>query len=121
MSQVALPITAGTNQSFSITLPVDGNNVTLLLALTWNDEGGYWWLTVTDASGAVLLDGLPVITGQYPAANILRQYQYLGIGSAYLIPNSSTLPDNPTFANLGTSTTAGLQTFTLVWSDSSLT
>jgi len=121
MSQVVLPITAGSNQTFTSTLPVDGGNVTLTFAFTWNEQGGYWWVTITDVNGNLLLDGVPVITGLYPAANLLRQYQYLGIGSAYLVPNSATLPDNPDFSNLGTSTTAGLQTFSLIWSDSSLT
>ncbi|MHB1865554.1 MAG: phage baseplate plug family protein [Candidatus Saccharimonadales bacterium] len=121
MSQVVLPITAGTNQTFTSTLPVNGGNVTLTFTFTWNAQGGYWWATITDAGGDLLLDGVPVTTGRYPAANILRQYQYLGIGSAYLVPNSATLPDNPDFTDLGTSTTAGSQTFSLIWSDSSLT
>ncbi len=121
MAQVVLPITAGTNQTFTSTLPVNGGNVTLTFTLTWNTPGDYWALTVVDASGTKLLDGMPVITGQYPAANLLRQYQYLGIGAAYLLPGSTTLPDNPTFDTLGTSATSSAPTFQLVWSDSSLT
>lgn len=68
-------------------------------------------MAVTDKNHNVLLDGVPLITGSYPAANLLRQYQYLGIGSAYIVPASSGLPDIPNFDDLGTD-------FLLVWTDS---
>lgn len=110
MPSAIVPITPETNQRFTITLPVGSGNITLTFQLTWNAIGGYWFLSITDKSGNLLLDGVPVITGQYPAANVLRQYQYLGIGSAYLIPVSSGLPDGPDFSNLG-------KDYVLVWSD----
>lgn len=118
MPQVVIPITAGTNQTFTCTLPVDSGNVTLTFSFTWNTPGGYWFMSVTDNTNTLLLDAVPVLTGQYPAANLLRQYQYLGIGSAYLVPVSSTLPDNPDFNTLGTSTTSTAPTFLLIWMDS---
>src|SRR5579875_2338330 len=110
MSSVVVPITSGSNQSVTCTLPVNGANVTLTFQFTWNGQGGYWYMSITDNNGNLLLDAVPVITGQYPAANILRQYQYLNIGSAYLVPASNGLPDNPTFNDLGSD-------FLLVWTD----
>lgn len=117
VAQVVLPITAGANQTITSTLPVNGGNVTLTFEFTWNAPGGYWFMSITDDNNNLLLDAVPVITGKYPAANILGPYQYLGIGSAYLVPADSSLPDNPDFNSLGTSTSTG-STFFLIWSDS---
>ncbi|MCL6442075.1 MAG: hypothetical protein K6T83_01190 [Alicyclobacillus sp.] len=112
MSQVVVPITPGQNQTVTCTLPVDGGNVTLTFDFTWNGQGGYWFATITDDAGNILLDGIPIITGQYPAANILRQYQHLGIGSAYVVPAATSgLADNADYSNLGSD-------FLLIWSDS---
>ncbi|WP_062306562.1 phage baseplate plug family protein [Alicyclobacillus sendaiensis] len=110
MPSVVVPITSGTNQTVTCTLPVNGGNVTLTFSFTWNDVGDYWFMSITDNNGNLLLDAIPVITGQYPAADILRQYQYLNIGSAYLVPASAGLPDNPSFDDLGSD-------YLLVWTD----
>lgn len=112
MPNVVVPITSGTNQTFTTTLPVDSGNITLTFAFTWNDQGSYWYMSITDSSGNLLLDGVPVITGQYPATNLLRQYQYLGIGSAYVVPAANSgLPDNAEYTDMGSD-------FLLVWGDS---
>ena len=118
MPAAIVPLTSGTNQTLTCSLPVDGANVTLTFEFTWNTPGDYWYMSVTDSNNNLLLDAVPVITGQYPAANLLQQYQYLGIGSAYLVPASSTLPDNPDFTTLGTSATSTTPTFLLIWTDS---
>ncbi|SFU71230.1 phage baseplate plug family protein [Alicyclobacillus macrosporangiidus] len=110
MASVVIPLTPGTNQSLSCTLPVDSRNITLMFQFTYNSIGGYWFMTVKDKTGTVLLDGVPLVTGQYPAANLLRQYQYLGIGSAYVVPASSALTGDPDFNSLGSD-------YVLVWSD----
>lgn len=110
MSSVVIPIASGSNQTVTSTLPVDSNNVTLTFSFTWNNQGGYWFMSITDSTGNLLIDALPIITGDYPAANLLKQYAYLGIGSAYLVPASSGLQDNPDYSDLGTD-------FVLVWSD----
>jgi len=110
LPSVVVPIASGTNQTVTCTLPVNGGNVTLTFSFMWNDVGGYWFMSITDNNGNLLLDAIPVITGQYPAADILRQYQYLNIGSAYLVPASAGLPDNPSFDDLGSD-------YLLVWTD----
>ena len=40
---------------------------------------------VYDRNGNLLVDSVPMLTGYYPAANLLCQFVYLGIGSAYII------------------------------------
>lgn len=117
MSAVVLPITAGTNQTFTTTLPVNGGNVTLRMALTWNDAGGYWALTIWTGSGTLLLDGVAVVPGNFPAANFLAPWDYLGIGAAYLVAGTTSLGSYPTFDNLGQPTDASTPTWAIVWTD----
>lgn len=112
LPSVIVPLTPGSNQTLSCTLPVDSKNITMTFQFTYNAESGYWFMSVKDNTGALLLDAVPLLTGKHPAANILEPYQYLGIGSAYLVPTSNGLTDLPNFENLGTD-------FVLVWSDTS--
>ena len=107
-----IPLTAEPNQSFVCTIPVDSKNVTLFFQLRYNDIAGYWVMTLTDAStGVILLDSVPVLTGEYPAADLLGQYQYLLLGSAVLINDSGDVLDTPSDLNMGVD-------YKLVWSDS---
>ena len=107
-----IPLTTEPNQSFKITIPVNGKNLELKLIVRFNTIANYWVMTVIDVlSDDILIDSLPLLTGQYPAANILEQYAYLEIGSAVII-NTSTMDisDEPNDKNLGTD-------YILVWGD----
>jgi hypothetical protein len=111
MSYKIVPLIPNANQSFTCTLPVDSKNITLAFTFTYNSVGGYWFMSVADVkTNVMLLDAVPLVTGEYPAADILGQYSYLGIGSALIVPTSSLAPDTPDFTNLGTE-------FVLVWTD----
>lgn len=112
MASKVIPLTPGKNQSITCTLPVDGANLTLALTLTWNGMGNYWFMSITNpATQTLILDGVPLLPGDYPAGNILGQYAYLGIGSAFLVPASTAAAqNNPTSDNLGSD-------YLLVWSD----
>jgi len=110
MSYKIIPLTTDPDQNFTITLPIDGKNITLFLRLRYNTMGNYWWLSVTDYSGKMLIDSLPLLTGDYPAADILEQYAYLNIGSACVVKTGTAQMDIPDDTNLGTE-------FVLVWGD----
>jgi hypothetical protein len=110
MSAQIVYISSLPNQDVTVQLDVDDAALTLGLALYWDYMCGYWLMDVYDAAGAQLLSGVPMITGSYPAANILGQYAYLKIGSAYVLNQSNGSTDYPTSTNLGT-------TFVLLWSD----
>jgi len=98
------------NQTFDIVLPVDGNNLKLGFYVYWNKIAEYWCMDITDYRvGKKVLSGIPLLTGE----NMLEQYKYLAIGSAYLVNLSGKLPDTPNDNNLGTS-------FQLIWSDTNV-
>ncbi len=111
MATQVIPLTTEPNQTFQTTLSVDGQNIILSLTIRYNEVAGYWVMTITDpATNIILLDSIPLITGAYPAANVLGQYAYLGIGSVYVIKASAVAMDYPDSTNLGTD-------FVLVWTD----
>ncbi len=110
MSAQFVPLTNSPNQSFLTTLEVDGNPLTLQLAIRYSEIAGYWLMSVSNASGSLLVDSVPLITGYYPAANLLGQQAYLAIGSAFLINASGVSQDYPDWSNLGSD-------FVLLWDD----
>ena len=110
MSNQIVPLTSQPNQSLTVQLIVDAASLTLNLGINYSYMSGYWTLTVYDAQGSLLLSNLPMITGVFPAANILAQYGYLKIGSAYLLNNSSAGTDYPGSTELGSA-------FYLLWGD----
>lgn len=105
-----IPLDNNPNQKFTITLSVDGNNLTLHLAISFSAMAGYWVMSISDAHGNLLLSSIPLLTGQWPAANLLSQYAYLKIGSAYLVSSNGAGVDYPDSTTLGSA-------FKLVWSD----
>lgn len=111
MAIQVIPLTTDPNQTFQTTVSVDNQNITLSLTIRYNEMAGYWVMTITDpTTNIILLDSIPLITGSYPAANVLGQYAYLGIGSAYVVKAGAVNMDYPDDTNLGTD-------FLLVWSD----
>jgi hypothetical protein len=98
------------NQTISCQLSIDGKNIKLTLSITYNTPGGYWFMSVSDSTGNKLLDSIPLLVSDYPAANILGQYTYLQIGSAVVVPTSTIASMSLDDTNLGTD-------YVLVWSD----
>lgn len=111
LAQVIVPITPSENQTFSITLPVNNQNITLTLSFRWNDQGNYWFMNITDNSGNQILDAVPLLSGAYPSGDLFGQYQYLGLGGAFIMPTTTVTNQDPNFDDLGTD-------FVLVWTDS---
>lgn len=108
MNQI-VPLSLAVVQQQTVQLTVNGQPLTLTLSITWSAMAGYWQMSVTDVNGNLLLSSVPLITGSYPAANLLAQYQYLQIGSAYLLNTGTGADDYPGQYDL--------QQFTLVWGD----
>ena len=107
-----IPLDTTPDQQFSVTIDVGGKNVPLILHLRYNTEGDIWQMDVTDAKTLrMLISNMPLVTGEYPAADLLRQHQYLGIGSALIVKNTeAAAADYPGIFDLGTD-------FLLLWGD----
>lgn len=104
-----VPLTPN-NQTLSCQLSIDGKNQTLILSVTYNTPGGYWFMSISDSNGVKLLDAIPLLVSDFPAADILGQYTYLGIGSAAIVPTSSLPTMVLDDTNLGTD-------YVLIWTD----
>jgi len=111
MANQLIPVTNDPYQTLQVLLNVNGNNLRLILTISYNEMANYWELGIADQNGNMLVDNIPLITGDWPAANILDCYQYLEIGSAYVI-NASNAAENdyPNSSSLGTD-------FVLLWGD----
>jgi hypothetical protein len=92
-----------------VPLSVNNSTFTLNLVVSYNAMAGYWQLAISDVNGGLLIASVPLITGWYPAANVLTQYQYLQIGSAYLLNTGGAAMDYPDQTSLSQ--------FSLVWGD----
>lgn len=109
--QQILPTNVQPNQTLTANLSVDGAPLNLQLTLRYNEIAGYWCMTVQNAQGTVLLDSVPLLTGNDPICNILYQFQWLEIGSAFVLNQTGALtPNYPNNTNLGTG-------FQLAWGD----
>ncbi len=101
-----VPLRGIPNNSTTYRLPIDDQNISLTLRLTYNEIAGYWMMDLTNEDGQMLVSGLPVI----PAQNILEQYRYMQIGSAYVLPKSKVEDQWPGYESLTSD-------WYLVWSD----
>lgn len=109
MSAQIVPLQNSPNQTFAVQLTVNGTVLTLNLAVSYSAMAGYWQMAISDVAGNALIASVPLLTGWYPASNLLAQYQYLRIGSAYLLNTGNADTDFPSANNLSS--------FSLVWDD----
>jgi hypothetical protein len=105
-----IPLTNSPQQSLQVTLSIDGGTVTLNLIVSFNEVGGFWVMQIFDPAGGVILSDVPLVTGSWPAANVLSPFVYMSIGSAYVI-NNGGIGDWPGITGWG------LGGFLLLWSD----
>ncbi len=105
-------ISSTPNQAFLANLSVNGTALKLNLTISFNEIAQYWTMGIADVNGVTLIAEVPLLTGTYPAANLLAQFQYMNIGAAYLlnVSNGSTTLDYPNGQDLGTD-------FALLWGD----
>ena len=102
-----VPVTSNPNQTFSSVIPIDNSSINFNFFLRYNTESSCWILDILDSANNSLVSGINLVCG----ANLLEQYGYLRIGSAYLIKiDTSLTDDSPTEYNLGNK-------FLLIWDD----
>lgn len=104
-----VPLENSPNQTLTVSLNIDGAVIDYFFLLHYNEIAGYWVLKIEDSSGNLILDSIPCVTGENPAGNVLGQFDYLGIGSMFIVAASSlTTQDYPGMASLG-------KAFLLIW------
>lgn len=110
MAWYEIPLDTTPDNEFGVTVEANEENIALMLHVRYNSEGDFWSMDVRDGnSGEMLLAGVPLLTGEYPSADILRQFGYIGIGSAIVVKVSDAAEgDYPGIENLGTD-------YVLVW------
>lgn len=109
MGYKIIPLTSDPDQQFNCVIPVDNKNIKLSFRLRYNTEAEYWVMSITK-DGSMLVDSLPLLYSEFPAADVMGQYSYFGIGSACICKTSTTELDRPDNASLG-------DKFVLVWGD----
>lgn len=85
-----VPFEAIPNHRFSCVVPIDGGNTKLRFYMRYNEIATYWVVDISK-DDEVVLSSLPL----KPAQNILEQFSYLGIGSAYILPKSEAAKQWP--------------------------
>jgi hypothetical protein len=110
MAQQIVPLTSSPNQVLTTTLTVNRQQLTVQLRVAYNPQGGFWTMDIADKLGNPILYAVPLITGMWPGANILGPYEYLNIGSAYVINQNGAASDFPNNTDLGVD-------FVLLWAD----
>lgn len=110
MAWSVIPLDTTPDQILNISVEVENNNLALILHLRYNTEGEFWHMDVSDGnSGEMFISNMPLVTGEYPAANILRQFAHMGLGIAVVLPvTNQTAGDIPGLDDLGTD-------FVLIW------
>ncbi len=115
-----IQLTSDPDQRMRVTIPVNGANLTLRLRIRYNSVAGCWMMAVSDDGGNLLVDSVPMLVGQYPAADILAPYRYLGLGSAVILNTGApdySAQDSPDSSQLGDGTQGSPGQYILVWGD----
>lgn len=101
-----------TQHIFSVSVEVDGRILRLMLHIWYNTEADFWKMDVIDGvTKEYLIANAPLVTGEYPAGDLMRQFRYLGLGSVVIVPVSDeTKSDRPQSYDLGSN-------FQLLWGD----
>jgi len=103
MAQI-IPLSNAPNQTLSVALNVDGAVLRLNLFITYSEMAQYWLMSIFDSRNNLILSSIPLITGSWPAANLLQQQGYLKINLGQV------QDDYPTASELGSG-------FLLLWGD----
>lgn len=98
-----IPIIPNMAQTLTTTIPLEDENKRIELKLSYNRIAGYWWADIFDpTTGEAMNCGLPLLYSEWPAENILDQYQYENIGACAVVPTSyDHQSSQPSFDDMG--------------------
>jgi hypothetical protein len=101
-----IPLDNAPNQTWQVSVSVNGAVQTFFVILRYNEIAGYWAMTIEDSNQNLLVDSLPLLTG----LNLLRQFQSLQIGSVFILNVSGVAQDSPDNTDLGSD-------FQMIWAN----
>lgn len=111
MAWQSVPLMRKQNNTMNVQLDL-ASRVTYQLFFRYNPIGEYWTMDVYNAAGdEPIVCGVPLLTGDFPAADLFRQMEYLGIGSCAIRPLTDVSTDHPGLVNLAAE-------FEMYWGDS---
>lgn len=97
-----LPLTSQPNQILLATLAINGGTTTIGIRQYWNRIGGFWVMDIYNSNGLPLVSSVPLLTGDWPAANVMAPYEWLNIGAWFIInQGNGEQADWPNSSNLG--------------------
>lgn len=95
-SVINVPINNLPNQFFTMAFPNATQNQTLGFNIIWNRIAQYWQMNIANIDlNAPLITALPLLSTNTQAQDLLSAYQYLNIGSAFVVPTASATTENP--------------------------
>lgn len=103
-----VPMQAIPNHTFSAVIPFDDQNINLRFTMQYNEICNFWFVDISQ-NDTMLLSGYPLI----PAQDLLEQFQYLGIGHAYIVPITQVTKQFPDYNTLSSE-------WAVVWGDDEL-
>ena len=102
MAQI-IGVSSSPNQVLAADLNINGSSISVLLSVGYNRISNFWAMDIATPFGIPIVSSVPLLTGSWPAANILMPFQYLNIGSAFILNVSGGRTDRPLSTNFGTS------------------
>lgn len=109
-----IPVTNYPNQTFNVTIPVDGVNIEMEVTLNYNSVAKYWSMSARNiVTNEILFSQIPLLASYMRFANFLVQMTYKRIGSAFVYPQDMTHDARPDDSNIG-------KNYKLLWADSGL-
>jgi len=111
-----IPLTNAPNQRFQCTLPVNDRNIIFVFELWYNEQAGYWFLSLTNKSdNEQVFVNLPLLaTKDADFGNIMCQLGYKNVGICYVFPISEDAKSMPNNKELG-------ELYLMLWGDNNVT
>lgn len=107
-----IPPPSSLNERKTVTVDVDESKHTLQLRFRFIETLGLWHMSIYNPrTGSCMAEYIPLLSGLYPASDLLGPFGALGIGSACIVPLVKVpITPNPSKTNFGSE-------YALVWGD----
>lgn len=106
-----VPLTNSPNQTFSIVIPVNGENINFTIFLSYNENAKYWLMTLTKTlTQEEVFCNLPLLCSFDKYSNMIYQLDYKEVGEIMIVPIQETQSSMPNDEDIGIK-------YVMVWGD----